>query len=194
LIVAVATAERVTGERSNVTQLVKLGALWGIAGAFVMAIYAMIAGATYLNSGFSTPMYHIASTFIDPQPMMTSMEQAMKGDAFYLTFGAASLGMIVHLVVGAIYGIVFALLARAFNLIGPASVAVGALYGVVVMLFSSLVGLPIAATLFDGGEPIRDMPKMVGWTTFTIEHVMFGVIVGIGWLIAGRSWRSGDAV
>lgn len=191
---AVATAERLTGERPNVIQWVKLGALWGMAGAFVMAIYAMIAGATYLDSGFFTPLYHIASTFIAPQPMMTSMEQAMKGDAFYFTFGAASFGMLVHLVVGAIYGIVFALLAGAVNLIGRASVAVGALYGVIVMLFSSFVGLPIAATLFDGGDPIRDMPKMVGWTTFTIEHVMFGIIVGIGWLIAGRSERSGDSV
>ena len=191
---AVATAERLTSERSNVTQLVKVGALWGIVGAFVMAIYAMIAGATYLDSGFFTPLYHIASTFIAPQSMMTSMEQAMKGDAFHFTFGAAGVGMLVHLVVGAIYGIVFAFLARAINLVGPASLGVGALYGVVVMLFSSFVGLPIAAALFGGGDPISDMPTMVGWTTFTIEHVMFGVIVGIGWLIADRSRRSSDSV
>ena len=191
---AVATADRLTSERSSVTQLVRLGALWGMAGAFVMAIYAMIAGATYLNSGFFTPMYHIASTFIDPQQMMISMEQAMKGDAFYFTFGAAGFGMLVHLVVGAIYGIVFALLARAGKLAGPASVGVGALYGLVVMLFSSFVGLRIAAALFGGGDPISDMPSMVGWSTFTIEHVIFGVILGIGWLIASRSWRSGDTV
>ncbi len=189
---AVATAERVKGERSNVTQLVKLGALWGAVGALVMAIYAMIAGATYLDSGFFTPMYHIASTFIDPQPMMTSMEHAMKGDAFYFTFGAAGLGMLLHLVVGAIYGIVFALLARVANLVRAASVAVGALYGLVVMSFSSFVGLPIAAALFGGGDPISDMPRMVGWPTFTIEHLMFGVILGIGWLVTGGSWRSSD--
>ena len=191
---AVATAERLPSERSNAAQLVKLGALWGIVGAFVMAIYAMIAGATYLDSGFFTPLYHIASTFMDPQPMMSSMEHATKGETFYFTFGAAGLGMLVHLVVGAIYGIVFALLARAGKLAGPASVAAGALYGVVVMLFSSFVGLPIAAELFGGGDPISDMPAMVGWSTFTIEHVIFGVILGTGWLIADRSWRSRGAV
>ncbi len=191
---AVAAAEHVRGERSNVTHLVKLGALWGVAGAFVMATYAMIAGATYLDSGFFTPLYHIASTLMDPQPMMTSMEHAMEGDSFYFTFGAASFGMLVHLVVGAIYGIVFALLARAGKLVGPASVAIGALYGIVVMLFSSFVGLPIAAALFGGGDPISDMPEMVGWSTFTIEHVMFGVVLGIAWSIAGRSSRAGDTV
>jgi hypothetical protein len=188
LIVAVATAERVTAERPHATQLVRLGALWGVIGALVMAIYAMIAGATYLDSGFFTPLYHIASTFIDPQPMMTSMEHAMKGETFYLTFGPAGLGMLVHLVVGASYGIVFALLARAGNLVGPASVVVGALYGIAVLLFSSFVGLPIAAALFGGGDPISDMPTMVGWSTFTIEHAIFGLVLGIGWL-ARRSRR-----
>ncbi|MDQ3985172.1 MAG: hypothetical protein M3280_01555 [Actinomycetota bacterium] len=185
---AVATAGSVTGDRSSVTQLVGLGALWGVAGAIVMAIYAMIAGATYLGSGFFTPLYHIASTFLDPQSMMISMEHAMEGEAFYFTFGAAGVGMLVHLVVGAVYGIVFALLARAINLVGPVSVALGALYGVAVMLFSSFVGLPIAAELFGGGDPIADMPTMVGWSTFTIEHVIFGLALGIGW-VAQRSPR-----
>jgi uncharacterized membrane protein YagU involved in acid resistance len=186
LIVAVVTVGRVAGDGPKVTQLLTLGALWGLVGAIVMAIYAMIAGATYLDSGFFTPLYHIASTFVDPQPMMTSMEHAMEGESFYFTFGAASLGMLVHLVVGAVYGIVFALLAGASNVVGAASVAGGALYGVAVMLFSSFVGLPAAAELFGGGDPIADMPVMVGWSTFTIEHVIFGLVLGIGWLGARR--------
>jgi hypothetical protein len=161
--------------------------LWGVIAAVVMAMYAMIAGLTYLGTGFFTPLYHIASTAIAPDAMMTSMQQAMEGQSnFHVTFGPAALGMTIHLATGAAYGIVFALLARAARLAGLGAIVVGAAYGVAVLFFSSFVGLPIAAALFGGGDPISDMPQMVGWTTFTIEHVMFGVILGIGWLIAMR--------
>ena len=144
----------------------------------------MVAGLTYLNSGFFTPLYHIASSVIDPTAMMTSMQMAMEGHAdFHFAAGPAIVGIVVHLTVGAVYGIIFALMARALKL-GPATVLVaGAVYGILVLLFSSFAGLPFAAAVFGGGDPIRDMPRMVGWATFTIEHVMFGVILAIGWVI-----------
>jgi hypothetical protein len=50
------------------------GAGGGVIASLVMAMFAMIAGATYLNSGFFTPLYHIASTFIAPDAMMQSMQ------------------------------------------------------------------------------------------------------------------------
>jgi hypothetical protein len=192
--VAVATADRRIGdERAYLGAAVRTGALWGVIAAFVMAMYAMIAGLTYLGTGFFTPMYHIASVVIQPDAMMTSMQRAMEGQGdLYFTFGPAALGMMIHLATGAAYGIVFALIARGLRLSGSVAVAVGAIFGLAVMLFSSFVGLPIAAALFGGGDPISDMPQMVGWTTFTIEHVMFGVILGIGWLIAARGGPAPD--
>jgi hypothetical protein len=177
---------RATPDVSDAATTVRIGALWGIVGAVVMAMYAMIAGATYLDSGFFTPLYHIGSTLIAPRTMMTSMERAISDQDFYFSFGPALLGLIVHLAVGAAFGIVFALIARALNVRGVASIVAGCLFGVVVMLFSSFVGLPIAATLFGGGMPISDMPEMVGWTTFTIEHLMYGFAVGAGWFLANR--------
>ncbi len=192
---AVATAgRRVLGEQADVGAAVRTGALWGIIAAAVMAMYAMIAGATYLGSGFFTPMYHIASSVIEPNAMMTSMEKAMAGETnFYFAFGPAALGMMVHFMTGAIYGIVFALIARALRLSGGAAIAAGAAFGVGVLLFSSFVGLPVAAAVFGGGDPIADMPKMVGWTTFTLEHVMYGIVLGAGWLLFARSTRLGAA-
>jgi hypothetical protein len=186
--VAVATADRrVASERTYLGTAVRTGALWGVIAAAVMAMYAMVAGLTYLGTGFFTPLYHIASTVIEPDAMMTSMQRAMEGpSSFHFKFGPAVVGMTIHLATGAAYGIVFALLARAVRLSGLGAVAVGAVYGVAVLFFSSFLGLPIAAALFGGGDPIADMPQMVGWTTFTIEHVMFGVILGIGWLVATR--------
>ncbi|MCA1703124.1 MAG: hypothetical protein LC808_07570 [Actinobacteria bacterium] len=190
---AVAAERGIAIDRTDLGQTIKVGAGAGVIAAVVMAMYAMVAGATYVGSGFFTPLYHIASTFISPKPMMTSMQNAMDGRDFYFTFGPALLGMMVHLMTGAIYGGVFALIARALKLSGAAIVAVGAVYGLVVLAFSSFLGLPIAAALFGGGDPISDMPKMVGWTTFTIEHVLFGAVVGLFVLLYGFRARSEQA-
>ena len=185
---AVATADRsFVNEGQNVSSVVRTGALWGVIAAAVMAMFAMVAGLTYLGSGFFTPLYHIASSVTAPNAMMTSMESAIGGQSdFYFTAGTAGVGMMIHLATGAIYGIVFALLARTLRLSGAMVLVTGMVFGIGVLLFSSFVGLPAAAALFDGGDPIADMPKMVGWTTFTIEHVMFGAVLGLGWLIATR--------
>ncbi len=181
---AVATAERrIAAVRADLAHTITIGAGAGVVASVVMAMYAMFAGATYIGSGFFTPMYHIASTFSAPEPMMTSMQQAMQGNDFYFTFGPAVLGMMVHLTTGLIYGVVFGLLARALRLgRGPALIG-GAVYGIAVLIFSSFVALPIAAALFGGAEPVSNMPQMVGWTTFAIEHVLFGVVVGVWWVM-----------
>jgi uncharacterized membrane protein YagU involved in acid resistance len=188
MAVAVATADRsYLDDRAGLGAAIGTGVLWGVVAAAVMAMYAMIAGLTYLNSGFFTPMYHIASTVIAPEPMMTSMQKAMEGETnFYFTFGPAAVGMMIHFATGIAYGVLFALIARAVRLSGAVAVGAGIVYGAGVLLFSSFIGLPIAAAVLDGGDPIADMPQMVGWTTFTIEHLMFGAILGVGWIAARR--------
>lgn len=185
---AVAALRGGTGaERVDVATTVRIGAVWGVIGALVMAMYAMAAGATYLGSGFFTPLYHIASTFIEPKPMMTSMQQAMSDQStFYFSFGPAAVGMMVHLATGVAFGIFFALLGRVVGLRGFGAVIAGGLYGIAVMLFSSFVALPLAASAFGGGEPIRDMPQLVGWSTFSVEHLIFGLVLGVGWSIGTR--------
>jgi len=195
MVVAVATADRrYVGDRTEVGTAIRIGALWGVVAAAAMAMYAMVAALTYLNAGFFTPMYHIASSVIAPEAMMTSMQKAMAGEtSFYFTLGPAAVGMMIHFATGIAYGIVFALIARALRLSGAAAVGAGLVYGVAVLLFSSFIGLPAAAALFDGGDPIADMPQMVGWTTFTIEHLMFGAILGVGWAAARRKGNAADA-
>lgn len=181
-LVAVATADRRLVDSTDTLAVAKTGALWGLIAAGVMAMFAMVAGLTYLGSGFFTPLYHIASSIIRPDAMATSMQGAMEGTTnFHFAAGPAAVGMMIHFGTGALYGVVFALLARSLRLSGAASVIAGMAFGAAVLLFSSFVGLPIAAALFDGGDPIADMPKMVGWTTFTIEHLMFGAVLGGGW-------------
>ncbi|MCA1726993.1 MAG: hypothetical protein LC722_04900 [Actinobacteria bacterium] len=189
--VGVAAAQgRLATERTDVGSAVRTGAVWGVIGAVVMAMYAMVAGATYLGTGFFTPMYHIASAVIEPDAMMASMQAAMeRGNDFHFAAGPAMLGMAVHIAVGVAYGVVFGLLARALRLSGAGAVAAGLVFGLAVLAFSSFVGLPLAAAVFGGGDPIRDMPRIVGWPTFTLEHLLFGGVLGIGWMIRGARRR-----
>jgi hypothetical protein len=56
---------------------VRTGALVGIVAALVMGLFAMIASATYHDTGFFTPLHHIASAVGSPDAMMRSMEAGM---------------------------------------------------------------------------------------------------------------------
>ncbi|WP_231390490.1 hypothetical protein [Nocardia sp. CNY236] len=154
------------------------GALAGTAASLVMAIYAMIAAATYQDTGFFTPLYHIASTFIAPDTMMNSMQQAGAGDSFFFSFGPAALGVVIHMAVGAGYGALFGVGARVARMHAAAVLAAGLGWGLVVFAISTWIGLPLAAALFDGGDPIRDMADMVGYPTFVGEHLLYGGALG----------------
>jgi hypothetical protein len=75
----------------------------GIVGATVMAMFAMIASATYQGTGFFTPLYHIGSSLGGAAPMeamKTSMEQAQSGDLLTWFTGPALTGALVHMVAG----------------------------------------------------------------------------------------------
>jgi hypothetical protein len=174
-------------ETRSAGRAVGAGVVAGVVAAAAMGMFAMVAGATYLRTGFFTPMYHIASTLIGPDAMEASMQRAADGNLFYLQAGPAALGLAAHLLVGAVFGAAFGIIARALRLRGGLAVAVGVTYGLLVLVVMSFVGLPIAASLFDAGDPIAEMPSMVGWPTFTIEHALFCLVLGIWPLV-----RPGD--
>ncbi|MDQ3962883.1 MAG: hypothetical protein M3277_03080 [Actinomycetota bacterium] len=168
-----------TTSRPQVSRSVGLGALAGIVAGLAMAMFAMIAAATYQNTGFFTPMYHIASTFIQPTAMETSMKQAMGGDLYYFSAGPAALGMAIHMMTAITFGVIFALLAASLGLRGAVAPIAGVVYGLGVFALMSFAVLPVIADLFGGGKPIADMPKMVGYTTFGLEHTIYGLVLGL---------------
>jgi hypothetical protein len=165
-------------ETSRTRRLVMLGALGGVAGSVVMAMYAMVVSAADKEVGFFTPLYHIGSAFLSPQAMMRSMEAAAAGDSFTFEAGPAAVGLMVHMVTGALAGAVFGGLVSRIALKRAAVVAAGAVYGLLVLLGNAFIGLPIVAEVFGGGEPIADMPMMVGWGTFVVEHLIYGLALG----------------
>jgi len=54
----------------------------------------------------------------------------------------------------------------------------GVVYGLAVFAVMSFAVLPAVADLFGGGKPISDMPEMVGYGSFAIEHALFGLVLG----------------
>lgn len=160
----------------------------GMIGAMAMAIYAMIASDSD-GKGFFTPMYHIASLFISKDSMMMSMGHAMghsmtpmmplSHTAFYFTFGPALLGLIIHMVTGAMYGAVFAIAVSQIKIPAMGVIVIGAVYGTVVFVVSAYIGLPIAAAIFNSGDQITHMAAMVGTGTFLVEHILFGGVTAM---------------
>jgi hypothetical protein len=171
-----------TASPTSLTRALLVGAGAGVIASLVMAMYAMVA-AWEKGTGFFTPLYHIASLWAPGDAMMTSMTEAMSGSDFHFTFGTALLGAIIHMMTGAIYGAVFGLLAHLLASrvrLGLALLAgIGLAYGFLVFVISAYIGLPLAAAIFDSGDPIKNMAEMAGWGTFIIEHLLFGLLLGV---------------
>lgn len=156
-----------------------IGALVGVIAALVMGMFALIASATYHGTGFFTPLHHIASAVIAPDAMMRSMEAGLAGDTFAISVGPALLGLGLHLATGAFWGAVFGLIVATGWLRGVSALVLGVVYGLAVMLVMAFVALPVIASVFGGGEPVSDMPRLAGWGTFAIEHAIYGVVLGL---------------
>ncbi len=164
---------------TSVSRGMKVGVVGGLIGSVAMAMYAMIISASVKHTGFFTPLYHIASAFISPKAMMTSMGKAMHGSNSYFDLGPAIVGLIVHMMTGAIAGGIFGALIARLGSTRAVTVVGGMMFGLVVFVVDSFVGLPIASHLFGGGQPILHMAKIVGWGHFTVEHLIFGMMLGI---------------
>ena len=158
---------------------IRVGALLGAAAALVMGMFAMIASATYHDTGFFTPLHHIASAVIEPTAMMRSMEAGMAGDTFAISVGPALLGLTLHLGTGAFWGAIFGLIVSTGWLRGVSGLVGGIVYGLAVMLVMAFLALPVIAAAFGGGEPVSDMPRLAGWATFAVEHAIYGAVLGL---------------
>jgi hypothetical protein len=153
----------------------------GMVAALPMALFSMAATAGEL--GLYGRLY-LVTAIVEPGPLEVSMAQAAGGGGTFLEVGGAVAGMAVHLGIGAGFGAVFALLARALRLRGPVALAAGAVYGLAVMALMGLAVLPAAAGETAGGELIADAPRLIGWPVFAVEHLLYGLVLGL-WAFRG---------
>jgi len=186
-----ATAGSISRSASISWGQVLIGALVGVVAALLMAMFAMVAAAaTYQGTGFFTPLYHIASSLIDPATMMRSMDAAASGDAFTFSAGPAAVGVMLHLLTGAFWGAIFGLIVSTGRLNGWIGLLGGIVFGLAVMVVMAFVALPVIAEVFGGGDPVSDMPRLAGWGTFTIEHAIYGAVLGVWPLVKGSETRA----
>ncbi len=158
-------------------QGIAYGAGAGVVASIAMGLYAMTA-SLIKDTGFFTPLHHIASLWAPGDAMMESMAAGTAGSSFEITFGVALLGTVIHMTTGAMYGAVFSLIVSRLDLKLAVLAGVGLVYGALVFAFSAFVGLPLAAAIFDSGDPIENMAEMAGWGTFFVEHLLFGLVTG----------------
>ena len=143
-----------------------------------MGLFAMIGAATYQHTGCYAPLPHRVTDHRDGHV------DAVDGDEL-LQRRPALLGLGVHLIVGIVFGMVFALIASRVGLRGAAAVPAGVVYGLVVMIFMGYIGLPVTAAVLRGGDMVSDMASLVGWWTFSAEHALYGLVLGAVWATRG---------
>jgi hypothetical protein len=159
--------------------------LSGVAAAAPMALVTMVAAATVLDLGLYTPVY-LVTAIVEPGPLVESIAEAEAGFRFYLEVGGAAAGGAVHLGIGAGFGALFALLARALRLRGVVAVLAGVVYGLAVMALMGLVLIPSLAGETAGDQLIADAPALIGWPVATVAHLVFGLVLGVWTAVAAR--------
>jgi hypothetical protein len=164
-------------ERSALERVIERGVFAGLVASVVMAVFAMVASATYQGRGLFTPLYH-AAFIIDGQTLGMAIAKAGAGEPFYFFRETFIFGMIVQVMVGGALGAMFAVAAKGLRLHGTRALLGGLVYGLLAMVVMSLLVLPWAANLFGAGEPISRMGAEVGWPTFAAQFAIFGLALG----------------
>ncbi|TMG45319.1 MAG: hypothetical protein E6H91_13655 [Chloroflexi bacterium] len=138
------------------------GVLAGLVGGLAMAVYTM---TNEFLSGHSifTPMYMPATPIVG----MGAMERGMSGGALYLEPLPAMIGLVVHFLWAAFWGLLFGVLLWLTRAVGWAGFGLGIAWGYVVGVVMSGLVLPAV-----GMKPMWTQP---GATVFVLDHLAFGV-------------------
>lgn len=164
---------------NDTARTITRAALAGVIASVAMGMVAMMAAATYQDTGFFTPLYHIASLVVAPDSMMESMMAASAGTTFTFVAGPALVGLMIHMMVGAAFGAIFGLiLTRLPELGAGARIGAGMAFGVAAFAASAFVLLPLMSVMANDADAIKNMASMVGYPTFLLEHVVFGMVLG----------------
>jgi hypothetical protein len=105
----------------------------------------------------------------------------VNGEIFMLVPESLMAGVAIHLVVGGFFGGLFALVART-ELAQRAIVAAGVVYGLAVMVVMGLVVVPLADGALSGDPRVASFPRVAGWLTFVVAHVIYGLVLGL-WVV-----------
>ncbi len=136
------------------------GAVAGMIGGVAIMIVMMIAAASRWHSiwvGLKIPVY----PFFPDRALLPTPDAPL-----------VVLGLILHLAIGSLWGVLFGIVS--FGLPRKATIGAGLLLGAVTWLVMSYVVLPLSGA----GLITRATPVPIA----IIEHVIFGLAVGLGFL------------
>jgi uncharacterized membrane protein YagU involved in acid resistance len=153
------------------------GIFAGFGASTIMGAFAMLTSATYGGRGFFTPAYHVAF-IIDPNTLGQSVQKADAGERFFFSQESFIFGMAAHVMVGAVLGCIFALLAMRLHLREKRALVAGLIYGLAVMVLMSALVLPVAASMSGAGQAISRMGGEIGWPTWIVLHAIYGLVLG----------------
>lgn len=135
------------------------GILSGIIAGAVFGAFMMMVVAPVLGKPMTAPLNMIGAVFLGKALLMQS------------TTGGAFVGLMVHMMDSAIFGIIFVYLWRAWKSLGRSKgieVLTGLAYGIIVWAVMIFVALPII------GSPMATVTG--SW--FLVGHMMFGMVLG----------------
>ncbi len=151
-----------TDTTGNWAAVVRWGLLAGLIGGIGMAMLMMIVTAL-AGMGFLVPLYAIAATF----NRSWAMTHGFNG-------GPLLVGLMLHMVNSAIFGLIFTLLLRWVfprALALPLAAVAGMVWGLILLFVNQLIVLPIA-------DPpmVTATSGIFGW--WLVAHLMYGVVLG----------------
>ncbi len=162
-------------DQAGIDRLLIPGILAGMVAAVPMGLFAMVVAAIE-NRGFFRPMHQIAYV-VAGDGSVRSLEAALAEDPFVVHPQMVLFGVVTHLAVAGFFGAVFGVLAHRLRSRRKILLA-GVLYGLAVMVFMGLIVLPIVALVLDAGDQISGIPSRIGWGTFAMQHVIYGLVLG----------------
>ena len=150
----IANAPFGTASQPHTSEIVKAGIVAGLTGGVLMAIFAMIAGATYLEQDAWYIPRLIGATFFDPQ---TPLERPM----------IVLWGVVLHLIISAAFGVIFATLIRPATP-PPMAVLVGIAFALGIFLLMTFLVVPLVNSVM-----ASRVPTMMG--TLLFMHLLYGL-------------------
>ncbi len=128
------------------------GVTAGLIAGIVMAMWTMIASATWEDQGWLTPLYVISSWIIGRNEAVSSLS-----DDLHWARGPALLGAGIHMMNSIVFGMLFAVWAALLGARKWSGDALGIIFGTVILVVMSFIVVPVV-------DAMR-MERILSWGT-----------------------------
>lgn len=156
-------------DRSEIPWALRAGATCGIIAGLVFATFEMMASAATMGAGaFFMPLRMIGAILLGPGAL----------EASYSIWAAGAAGLVVHVILAVIYGVIFTMILGGLRS-ATWDVVLGGLYGFALWIINFYLIAPQAYPWFLDASPVIQ---------FIAHTFFFGAV--LGWLVwQSREWQ-----